>query len=326
MTLVFGVLSLVVAVTVDTFAEAREKDVTTRAADMEQQEREEKKVLAKLFERIDGDNSGVLTFSELEAAARRVEGFRHWLRVLDIDMNDLQQLFSFVDEDDNGEINPQEFIDVMYRMKNADPKTTTLFLKKMVMRMERDTLRFKREIASSLRTLQSAVGQQIQGLATGMEMTVERSLVRGLSQQRGALPSADDSALRSRLSTEGSEVQEALQSALGKAMEVALEAAISSATEQVQEVISAALAEDIGRASIARSASKASSRPLGGPAARPPATPRVAALEPPVPPPALVVPPTATAHGPRLRGARLLAPPQPMSSVGGFDLGTEIDA
>eukprot|EP00434_Breviolum_minutum_P038405 symbB.v1.2.034067.t1/scaffold4254.1/size42344/1 len=65
LTLVFGVLNLIVAVVVDTFAEARAHDVLNLAEEMEQEMASDQKTLKKIFERIDDDSSGTVTFEEL---------------------------------------------------------------------------------------------------------------------------------------------------------------------------------------------------------------------------------------------------------------------
>mmetsp|Transcript_20849 Transcript_20849/g.54268 ORF Transcript_20849/g.54268 Transcript_20849/m.54268 type:complete len:298 (-) Transcript_20849:111-1004(-) len=136
MTLVFGVLNLIVAVIVDTFAENRSKDVGSRAQEMEAQELEEKSILKKIFHKIDEDGSGALSFDELESGAKKVSEFSQWLRVMDIDDGDLRQLFEIVDGDGSGEVDPQEFADAMFRMKNTEAKTATKFVKHLVTRLD----------------------------------------------------------------------------------------------------------------------------------------------------------------------------------------------
>jgi len=135
LTIIFGVLNLVVAVVVDTFAERRLKDTAHMAAELEFEERSEKRELSKLFEQIDKDNSGDVTYEELEDAAGRVPAFRQKLRVLDIDQEDLQQLFAIIDRDGSGEIDPEEFIETLYRVKNTESKTATRLIKHYLMHM-----------------------------------------------------------------------------------------------------------------------------------------------------------------------------------------------
>merc|ERR1719389_365808 len=51
---------------------------------------------------------------------------------MDIDEADLKQLFLIIDEDHSGEIDPEEFIEFLYRMRNAESTTTTKFVKHLV--------------------------------------------------------------------------------------------------------------------------------------------------------------------------------------------------
>eukprot|EP00913_Durusdinium_trenchii_P025409 g23854.t1 len=74
LTLVFGVLNLIVAVVVDTFADARQNDVQNLAEEMEDEIEYDRKSLGKLFERIDKDGSGQLTLQEMIEGARNDPG------------------------------------------------------------------------------------------------------------------------------------------------------------------------------------------------------------------------------------------------------------
>lgn len=109
LTIVFGVLNLVVAVVVDTFAEQRMRDVTTMAMEMDEDAEEDLGDLDKMFLQIDANNDGTLTFDELLEGAMKVREFQNRLRVMDIDQNDLEQLFGMLDHDGGGTIDPDEF-------------------------------------------------------------------------------------------------------------------------------------------------------------------------------------------------------------------------
>lgn len=93
LTLVFGVLNLIVAVVVDTFAEVRQSDVMNLAEEMEHVEMLDQKFLQKIFDRIDVNKKGLLTLEDIMAGARTDAEFQSRLRVMDIDEVDLQQLF-----------------------------------------------------------------------------------------------------------------------------------------------------------------------------------------------------------------------------------------
>ncbi|CAL1125903.1 unnamed protein product [Cladocopium goreaui] len=128
LTIVFGVVNLNVAVVVDTFAEARENDVQNLAEEMEAEIQQDSKTLAKVFERIDKDGSGQLTLEDLIEGARTDPAFQSRLRVMDIDENDLQQLFQMIDSDSSGTIEASEFIGPLSRWAH-DSKTAPRFIK-----------------------------------------------------------------------------------------------------------------------------------------------------------------------------------------------------
>ncbi|CAK8991513.1 Calcium-dependent protein kinase 1, partial [Durusdinium trenchii] len=128
LTLVFGVLNLIVAVVVDTFADARASDVQNLAEEMEDDIANDRKSLAKLFKRIDKDGSGQLTLEELIEGAERDADFQSRLRVMDIDEKDLQMLFDMIDTDKSGTIEAAEFIGPLSRWAH-DSKTAPRFIK-----------------------------------------------------------------------------------------------------------------------------------------------------------------------------------------------------
>ncbi|CAK9107746.1 Calcium-dependent protein kinase 1 (PfCDPK1) [Durusdinium trenchii] len=128
LTLVFGVVNLIVAVVVDTFADARQNDVQNLAEEMEDEIEHDRKALSKLFQRIDKDGSGQLTLRELIEGARHDKAFQSRLRVMDIDEHDLEQLFHMIDLDESGTIEISEFIGPLSRWAH-DSKTAPRFIK-----------------------------------------------------------------------------------------------------------------------------------------------------------------------------------------------------
>merc|ERR1712046_526749 len=84
LTLVFGVLSIVVSVITDKFAELRARDVHTLAEDRMEDEIKEKRHLSKMFMKIDTDDSGKISLDELEVGAHEIAEFSDRLRALDI--------------------------------------------------------------------------------------------------------------------------------------------------------------------------------------------------------------------------------------------------
>jgi len=97
LTLVFGVLNLIVAVVVDTFADARDRDILNLAEEMEHDLEADKLYLERMFDRIDEAGAGRLSLEELVEGARKDHEFQSRLRVMDIDEADLVQLFDMID-------------------------------------------------------------------------------------------------------------------------------------------------------------------------------------------------------------------------------------
>jgi len=218
LTMGLGLLNLIVVVMVDSFAEKRAKDIISRADDMDCEEIEEKTVLGKIFDRIDEDGSGELSFEELEQGARKVAEFRHWLRVLDIDAKDLRQLFFMVDEDGSGSISVAEFIDTMYRMKNTESRTAAKFVKHLVTKIDAEH-----------QHLQSCMTDVMQSLTK----VTEGEVVRKSSDGREEWTRIEDMLEREAERREDV-IRRALELAVEKASQAAIEKALHTAMGDVQ--------------------------------------------------------------------------------------------
>lgn len=128
LTILYGVLNLVIAVVVDTFADQREKDETTLAADMDNALKEDVRFFKHIFRNIDEDGSGDISLEELLNGARAEPAFRSRLRVMDIDETDLAHLFDMLDIDKSGTIDSDEFVTTLSRWRH-ESKTAARFVK-----------------------------------------------------------------------------------------------------------------------------------------------------------------------------------------------------
>ncbi|CAE7276448.1 CAC [Symbiodinium sp. CCMP2592] len=152
LTLVFGVLNLIVAVVVDTFAEVRENDVVNLAQELEFNIEDDQKILRQIFHRIDADEDGELTLDELLDGAHHDSEFQSRLKVMDIDEVDLQQLFEMIDADGSGSIAVEEFIVPLSRWVH-DSKTAPRFIKYNLLRamtQQEELLRFSHQNFNSM--------------------------------------------------------------------------------------------------------------------------------------------------------------------------------
>lgn len=235
LTLGFGLVNLIMAVVVDTFAEKRDSDVVGRAVDLENQEVEEKRVLAKIFQKIDADANGVVSFEQLQQGARKVAEFRQWLRVMDIDSRDLRQLFTIVDEDSNGKIDPNEFIEAMYRIKHTESKTATKFVKHMITKMESQQQDLRSHVSSNLSKLEAAMEKGLTERETTLQ--AERSRMEKVVVQSGEHWVKAEEDLKQKLADQEKKIQHAVEVAISKASEVALEAALQAASMAARNVM-----------------------------------------------------------------------------------------
>lgn len=134
LTIVYGVLTLSNAVVVDSFAEQRQQDEKILAEEMELEDEQDIRYWRGIFEKLDEDKSGAVDLDELMTGAKRIPNFRNRLRLMDIDEQDLEQLFGMLDADEGGTIDPDEFITALSRWR-VESKTAARFTKYNMMRM-----------------------------------------------------------------------------------------------------------------------------------------------------------------------------------------------
>ena len=103
------------------------------AEDLEVDLANDQKILQRIFDRIDEDKSGLVSYEELVEGARKDPEFQSRLRVMDIDESDLRQLFDMLDSTGEGEIESSEFIAALSRWVH-DSKTAPRFVKYNVLR------------------------------------------------------------------------------------------------------------------------------------------------------------------------------------------------
>ncbi|CAE7619191.1 RH47, partial [Symbiodinium sp. CCMP2456] len=206
LTLVFGVLNLIVAVVVDTFAEARQKDVQNLAEEMETDIEMDKKFLQKIFDRVDEDGSGELTLSELIEGARKDTEFQSRLRVMDIDEADLQQLFQMIDADDSGTVERDEFIAPLSRWVH-ESKTAPRFIKYNLMRSLHEQEQLKKITEARF----DQINSHIQRIALSLGIRLERaSSNRPKENKKSSLIRASKDYGKRKISSDGDELQTTL--------------------------------------------------------------------------------------------------------------------
>lgn len=119
-TINLAIMNLILAVVCEQAADAREKDTQENARQKNANLAEAKKDLVKLIERMDKDCSGRIDLQELLVAYERSQEFRSLMTVMDLDAQELQELFMIADREGRGEIEYEHFCNELYHVKNQD--------------------------------------------------------------------------------------------------------------------------------------------------------------------------------------------------------------
>lgn len=242
LTIVFGVLNLIVAVVVDTFADARERDVLNLAEEMEHDLKNDQKYLQKIFENIDFDSSGELTFEQLLQGARKNAEFQSRLRVMDIDEGDLKELFHMIDIDGSGTIEPHEFIRPLSRWVH-DSKTAPRFIKYNMMRCVHQQEELQRVMEITFHSLASKIEEVSRDLKSVLHTPTSSSFCTSTWRQQGLSPKS--SPITTCISRENGEEVEQPKRSLPVTLKEVLpnsirEAATSEAMQHLREVLTVA--------------------------------------------------------------------------------------
>jgi len=141
---------------------------------------------------MDEDGSGLVSFEELVAGARKDPEFQSRLRVMDIDEADLRQLFDMIDTTGMGEIESSEFIAALSRWVH-DSKTAPRFVKYNMLR----SLEMQDDLYHIVREQFEFLFQQIEYSNLALEALLKENCVlngpsgsrsHSLAEFRGPMP------------------------------------------------------------------------------------------------------------------------------------------
>lgn len=186
-------LNLIVAVVVDQFAEARERDVLNLAEELDHDMRTDRTRLKKMFDRIDKDGEGQLSLEQLMSGARNDAELQSRLKVMDIDEGDLHELFQMIDVDGSGTIELEEFIRPLSRWVH-DSKTAPRFIKYNLLR----TMHQQEELHKHVEIAFVNVNSKIDSVAADLKKITRlytantRSVYRAGEHRAGAASSGED--------------------------------------------------------------------------------------------------------------------------------------
>lgn len=179
---VFGMLNLIVAAVVDTAAQAREADVESMSKFAHEAREEAWNTFRQLCIALDTDNSGDIGLDELKEGLRRNQLLRDYFSVMDIDDDDLAELFKVLDCNSDGDLSYKEFHSEMYKMKTMAVKTQLFFVSRHVQQIQRqlrtqdDLLREVTVSVASRATFEDVLRAQLTELTRSLSAEIAQDI------------------------------------------------------------------------------------------------------------------------------------------------------
>jgi voltage-gated sodium channel len=142
----FGLLNIIVGVVVENALSTAAKDQNKIKKAKDRDRQMVFNQLREIFEDADLDNSGTLTYEEVEVAISKPEIYNK-LRMIDFPVDDPQQIFALLDYDESGELTIDEFITGCLRMKGTAKSKDLLVAQVALDCMKRHYNQFEKELA-----------------------------------------------------------------------------------------------------------------------------------------------------------------------------------
>lgn len=124
-----GLLNLILTVIVDRAAQARQEDRQFILSQRQQEFERARKELLAICSKIDEDQSGNLSVSELLRGFDTSPEFANLMKLMDISRDEITSLFTILDEDGSGDIAYTEFVEQLHKMKTQDSQMVLVFIK-----------------------------------------------------------------------------------------------------------------------------------------------------------------------------------------------------
>lgn len=115
-----GIGNLIMAIIVERAAEAREEDKEYQKQLQAKIDCDKKAELLQFCFELDSNQDGTLSMSELQSLCKGNHGARQALKTMNIQSDELECVFSCLDTDGSGDISYVEFVDSLFKVKNAD--------------------------------------------------------------------------------------------------------------------------------------------------------------------------------------------------------------
>jgi hypothetical protein len=115
-----GVMNLILAVIVESAAEARESDLAQKHKTQKKEAMLKKIELCEMAHSMDKDHSDTISFEEMQEAWNLNPAFQQVMGSMSIRDHDLDTIFKIMDEDNSGDVDYKEFVEKLYHLRTSD--------------------------------------------------------------------------------------------------------------------------------------------------------------------------------------------------------------
>lgn len=177
-----GILNLILTVIVDRAAQARSEDKRFVLQQQEEEFEAAKKGLMVICAQLDTDGSGQLTKEELMSGFDISDEFAEAMQLMDVQQEDMENLFKCLDEDDSGDIAYSEFVTNLHKMKSEDTHMMLIFLRSTVkdirVKMKEEFTYLKENLAVRTEHIEADTKQLLSLAKTAKEQAPKASAAR----------------------------------------------------------------------------------------------------------------------------------------------------
>mmetsp|Transcript_159649 Transcript_159649/g.291326 ORF Transcript_159649/g.291326 Transcript_159649/m.291326 type:complete len:645 (+) Transcript_159649:68-2002(+) len=153
-----GFMNLIMAGIVETANQAREASFKKKAQAREQEFIALEHKFHDICRSMDDDGSGSITLKELLKGFETNEAFRTTLNAMDLKKQDLVAVFEILDKDGSGDVEYEEFVSELHKMRSSDSHTMLVFIKHYVTDLQKtvnsELCTTQRQVAGGILKLQ----------------------------------------------------------------------------------------------------------------------------------------------------------------------------
>eukprot|EP00928_Gymnodinium_smaydae_P042861 TRINITY_DN28831_c0_g2_i2.p1 TRINITY_DN28831_c0_g2~~TRINITY_DN28831_c0_g2_i2.p1 ORF type:complete len:519 (+),score=66.38 TRINITY_DN28831_c0_g2_i2:88-1557(+) len=131
-TVQFGILNLILVAIVDHAQKAASDDAQFQARSRKEAFEKAQQDLLGICQSLDSDGSGSIVIDELMVGFETVPELANQMKFLDVSKADMSILFSILDEDGNGTVQYEEFMEQLFKMQNQDMGVMLSFLRSYI--------------------------------------------------------------------------------------------------------------------------------------------------------------------------------------------------